>query len=398
MLENEFAELMNQALAPSAGGAPGGVLTPRERFCRCMHFQSVDRVPHWEFGYWNDTIRRFHKAGLPKQYDDNYKVEVHFGCEHPDYVSGHLGTKNHRKGVMVEVRGDTTIYRDGLGILHEVNTSGQDSIPHYLEFPVRDRATWTAFRDEFLPADIDARLPADLPRRGAELLRSTAPVGISFGSYLGWIRNWVGFENLAIMFCDDPGLVEEMVAHVAGITLRVLEKMLPHVSADFATGWEDICFNSGPLCSPAMFNAIVMPYLRPVLKLLRQHGVSVIYTDCDGDISKLVPLWLEAGQNCMFPIEVRGGTDPVLLRKQYGHEILLIGGFDKMALLAGKDAIRKELHRLAPVVADGGFIPHVDHRVQGDVDYDNYKYYVREKLSMLGFKPADIAAIEPLSR
>ncbi len=70
------------------------------------------------------------------------------------------------------------------------------------------------------------------------------PVGVSFGSYLGWIRNWVGFENIALMFYDDPELVEEMVAHVAGITQAVLERALPHVSADFAAGWEDICFNN----------------------------------------------------------------------------------------------------------------------------------------------------------
>jgi len=145
-----------------------------------------------------------------------------------------------------------------------------------------------------------------------------------------------------------------------------------------------------------MFDAIVMPHLRPVLKLLRTHGVDVIYTDCDGDITKLVPLWIGAGQNGMFPIEVRGGTDPVRLRKEYGHDVVLIGGFDKMALLKGRKAVLAELKRLEPVVADGGFIPHVDHRVQADVGYDIYRYFVREKLVMCGWKKQDIEAIEPL--
>ncbi|HOX05386.1 MAG TPA: uroporphyrinogen decarboxylase family protein [Planctomycetota bacterium] len=432
MLEKEFEALI-QASAKSGGGAKvSGTMTSRERFLRCMHFQSVDRIPHWEFGYWDETIRRFQAEGLPAKYNDNWSVEEYFGCEHPTYVPLKLGTINTRKQVVVEERGNTKIVRDGLGTLQEVISQGAGTIPHYLEFPVKDRASWQAFRDEFLTLDLDKRLPAanaeaakdaarslttpeaqksakagkqsaaadsagsGLPALGAKLLRSEVPVGVSIGSYLGWIRNWVGFENIALMFYDDPELVEEMVAHCSGITLKVLERALPHVSADFAAGWEDVCYNSGPICSPEMFNSIVMPHLRPVLKLLRTHGVDVIWTDCDGDITKLVPLWLEAGQNCMFPIEVRGGTDPVALRKQYGHDILLVGGFDKMALLKGKPAILAELKRLEPTVADGGFIPHVDHRVQADVGYDTYRYFVREKLAMCGWKKEDVEAIEPL--
>ncbi len=431
VLEKEFEALIQASAQASAGGGAraSGSMTPRERFRRCMHFQSVDRVPHWEFGYWDETIRRFHAEGLPAKYADNWSVEEYFGCEHPTYVPLKLGTINARKQVVVEERGNTKIVRDGLGTLQEVIRQGAGTIPHYLEFPVRNRETWRAFRDEFLPLDLDKRLPAaDAPAAkdasrslttaeaqksaadaggagavgsglaaiGARLLRSEVPVGVSIGSYLGWIRNWVGFENIALMFYDDPELIEEMVAHVAGIARTVLERTLPHVSADFAAGWEDICYNSGPICSPEMFDAIVMPHLRPVLKLLRTHGVDVIYTDCDGDITKLVPLWIGAGQNGMFPIEVRGGTDPVRLRKEYGHDVVLIGGFDKMALLKGRAAILAELKRLEPVVADGGFIPHVDHRVQADVGYDTYRYFVREKLVMCGWKKQDIEAIEPL--
>jgi hypothetical protein len=398
MLESEFREMVESSAQPSggAGPAPARGLTRRERFLRCMHFQSVDRVPHWEFGYWDETVKRFHAEGLPAGKDVNWKIEAFFGCEHPVYVPVSLGAINHRKEAVVEQRGNTKVVRDGLGVLKEVISRGGGTIPHFMEFPIRDRATWAAFRDEFLPLDIEKRAAGDIARRGAELLRSDRAVGITFGSYLGWIRDWVGFENLALMFYDDPGLVEEMVAHTAGITRAVLERVLPHVTVDFAHGWEDVCYNSGPICSPEMFRSIVIPHLKPVVRLLRQHGVSVVFTDCDGDVTKLVPLWLEIGQNCMFPIEVRGGTDPVRLRKEYGHDILLIGGFDKMAFLKGREAVLRELKRLEPVVADGGFIPHVDHRVQADVSYDLYRYYVREKLVMCGWRKEDIEAIEPL--
>ncbi len=29
-----------------------------------MRFEEVDRVPNWEFGFWDETIRGWHREGL----------------------------------------------------------------------------------------------------------------------------------------------------------------------------------------------------------------------------------------------------------------------------------------------------------------------------------------------
>jgi uroporphyrinogen decarboxylase len=64
------------------------------------------------------------------------------------------------------------------------------------------------------------------------------------------------------------------------------------------------------------------------------------------------------------------------LRAQYGRQIVMWGNVDKRALITGKEAIDAELARLAPVVAEGGFIPLVDHGVPDDVPLQNYLYYL----------------------
>ena len=89
--------------------------------------------------------------------------------------------------------------------------------------------------------------------------------------------------------------------------------------------------------------------------------------------------FLAGGINCMFPLEVAGGTDPVAIRKKYGHRALLHGGVDKMQLIKGPKAIEAELLRLKPIVDDGAFIPHVDHRCPMNVTLDNYKFYLKLK-------------------
>ncbi len=111
----------------------------------------------------------------------------------------------------------------------------------------------------------------------------------------------------------------------------------------------------------------------------------MIFTDCDGDITPIVDIWIEAGFTCQFPIEVAAGTDPLALRARFGERVLLIGGVNKRALIAGKDAIDREMERLAPLVAQGGFIPHVDHRCPPDVTFENYHYYLDAKKRILGF-------------
>jgi hypothetical protein len=78
----------------------------------------------------------------------------------------------------------------------------------------------------------------------------------------------------------------------------------------------------------------------------------------------------------MYPIEVgTWGGDPVAFRKKYGKDLLMMGGFDKHILSQGKKQIEVEVHRLAPVVAEGGYIPFPDHRVPPDVPYENYLFY-----------------------
>lgn len=82
---------------------------------------------------------------------------------------------------------------------------------------------------------------------------------------------------------------------------------------------------------------------------MHRYDVNVTWVDCDGDISLLIPLWLDVGVNCMFPIEVgTWGADPVELRKKYGKELLLMGGFDKRILAHSKEAIEAEIRRLTP--------------------------------------------------
>ena len=49
-----------------------------DRFRNLMEFKEVDRMPIIEWaGWWDKTIERWHKEGLPEHIVDRYQI-----CEH----------------------------------------------------------------------------------------------------------------------------------------------------------------------------------------------------------------------------------------------------------------------------------------------------------------------------
>ncbi|MFO8009062.1 MAG: uroporphyrinogen decarboxylase family protein [Candidatus Brocadiia bacterium] len=377
--------------------AQAGRMSHRERFRRTMHFQTVDRVPHWEFGYLPETIERWHAEGMPERYDDIPSVEAWFGVDPSRRVPFQDGLIPPFEGEweVLEEREDRRVVRQPDGAVLEEKTSGVKTIPHYIKFPIEGREDWERFKERLDPDD-PRRFETDYAALGRELLRADVPVGIGIGSYFGIPRNWIGFEGISVMLYDDRELVEEIVETLTQIYYRQIEAACRHIEVDFAAGWEDICFRSGPMLSPQMFREIVGPRLKRVCDLLREHGCTVIWTDCDGDVTPLVPVWLECGLNCMFPLEVHPGSDPVKFRQMWGHDILLRGGINKHLLAEGRQAILDELKRVEPIVEDGGFIPHGDHRIPETVSLENYRYYTRNKLAMLGWRDDEIAQVEGL--
>ena len=387
---------MAQSIVDSSRSA----LTHRERFRRQMHYQSIDRGVHWEFGYLQETLDRWHSEGLPAEItagEGAGSVEAYFGVDPSRGAPVAFGLCPDFKGEpkVVEKKAHSEILEFPSGLICEQKTDGIKTIPHYLKFPIANREDWKRFKERLDPATPD-RHKVDWKKVGEELRRADVPVGIGLGSYFGVPRDWIGFEQIALLVYDDRELVEEIVETLMQLFYSQLEIALKEVQPDFAAGWEDICFRNGPIISPQMFSEIVIPRLKRVTTLLRQHGCDVIWTDCDGDIRKLVPLWLDAGVNCMFPLEVHPGSDPVGLRKEYGKRILLRGGLAKYEFSKSRKEIIAELKRVEKIFEEGGYIPHGDHRIPEDVPYDNYKYYIREKLTMMGWKPGDINAVWPL--
>ncbi len=358
-------------------------MTTRERFNKVMHWQGVDRVPNMDFGYWDETITAWHKQGLPAYLKTNQDVERYLGLEGAEIIP-HLPVANGLyppfEDIVLEDRGKYRLVQNAEGNICEVPKEGT-SIPHYVRYVLEAPKDWQRFKRERLDYTRKDRI-GEVKKvvKGAHL--AGMPVRFNAGSLYGWLRNWMGVENFSLAIMNEREWVEEMMEHLTEMTIYLIEKTLPEVDIDVAWWWEDMCFNHGPLISPKLFEELMVPRYRRITDALRKYNVDISMLDCDGQIYQLVPGWLRGGINCMFPIEA-AHTDAVKLRQEYGKDILLIGGVNKVQLAKGKQAIDEELKRLRPLIEKGGYIPMVDHRVPPDVSFDNYLYYLEKRKEIL---------------
>lgn len=374
-------------------------MTPRERFLRTMNYGPRDRAPLIDLGFWAETIEAWHQTGLPADID-NRSADSFFGTDgfwryylSPEQTDGGglcdrgmIVPEGIRIGLMpffekrqLQDLGDQEILQigDGTRIRRHKTMS---SIPAHEAYLLTDRATWKRYyRDRLDPATPE-RYPRDwhlLDQLAGEAGRDHLLI-LPAGSLYGWIRNWMGVEGVSYLIYDDPAFFEEMIETITACILEVLARVLARGGIyDAAFYWEDMSYNGGPLISPRHFEHYLVPRYRRINELLHHHGITQIIVDSDGRLDELIPGWLDCGVNCVLPFEIgTTGADPLAYRRRFGRDLRMIGGFDKRILAASPEAIDREVQRLTPLVAEGGFVPACDHKIPPDVSLTNYRHYL----------------------
>jgi hypothetical protein len=365
-----------------------------DRFYRTYTYQSVDRVPDIEFGYWPQTIRRWLSEGMPVDLSDDEANEMFparldrfFGFEPEGHgIDLQLGMHPRFKEEIVERRGNSVIMRDTSGVLAQryENEVDESSIPHFLRFPVQTPEDWAGMKQRFDWADPTRNLlPGDI-WHARRAIRRGDMINVFCTGFYGQLRNWMGMEALSVAFYDYPAMIHDMVEHWAGLCAQQIERLPSDIVIDAVMWWEDMASKNGPLVGPKLFREFLQPGYHCVMEAARKRGCCLSMVDCDGNPHDIVRNWLEEGVNIMFPLEVAAGCDPYAWRKEFGKELLLRGAIGKEPLVRGGKAIDAELERIKPLLDQGGFIPHLDHLVPPDIPYSHYCDYLDKKRKLIG--------------
>jgi uroporphyrinogen decarboxylase len=371
-----------------------------------MRFEPVDRLPNWEMGYWASTIDRWYDEGLPAHPDAprglvpgagikgegfpwrapeprDASVRSYFQFDRGlEKVAGEWGVFPYFAPQVLAEDEQTVTRRDPDGTVVRVRKDSA-SLPHEVDWPVSDRASWEALKRERLQPDTPGRFPANWEQLLAHYGSRDFPL-ILGGPFLGAfsaLRTLFGFERVMYLFHDEPDLIDDVLSHLIGLWLALFEEVLAQTDVDCAYYWEDMSYKGGPMVSPRVFQRFLAPVYRRINGFFGAHSIDIILLDTDGDVWKLIPWLTEVGVSGLYPFEVRAGMDVAAVRRAYPH-LQMLGGIDKTALATGGAAIDRELERIVPVMCSGGYIPGCDHYVSPDVPWEHFVAY-RRKLARL---------------
>jgi hypothetical protein len=382
-----------------------GAMTERERFRETLLFGSPDRVlldPGGPSpgGPRESTLAAWRGQGLPagvnwyahlmQTLDIPYETptpRVDLG------ISFSMIPAFEEK--VLERRGNHILVQDWMGAIVEMPDvydfsylrAPKDFVSRrWHRFPVRSRRDWEENIKWRYDPRHPARLPPDFEARCRALRDRGHVLRVNFRGPFWQLRDWCGLEGLCLLMVDDPGFVQEMIDSYADFVLQTLAPLLARIELDYIQVAEDMAYKLHSMISPAMVRRFLLPTWRRWVEAIKASGCPIVCMHCDGYMAELLPLWIEAGFNCCYPVEVAAGNDIVAFRRQYGWEMAYIGGIDKRALAVGGDTLRAEVLRVVPpLLAEGGFIPACDHAIPPDVSWPNFVTYARLLAQLTGW-------------
>jgi len=370
-------------------------MTPLDRFHACMNYQPVDRVPNHEVGVWVQTKQRWREEGLATDdlHWDWFTGEPRWDLDPREYIDINFGMVPPYEEKVLSKDGDTEIIQRANGVISKALITGaaegmRMSMDEYISFPVTTPADFQELKKRFRPS-CPVRYPAHWPEfllPGWGLRRHPLILGRNCSTlgYYWRAREWMGTENLSYAWYDEPAMMHEMMEFITDFTIETARPVLAGgVKPDYVFINEDLSMKNGPLLSPDTYRTFIFPQLKRLVAWFKANGVRWVIIDTDGNCELVIPPFMEAGVDAIWPLERASDMDPLAIRKKFGRDLRLWGGVDKRELAKDFAAIDAHLRTLQPLVADGGFIPTVDHLVPPDVSLANFEHYMRRKHQLL---------------
>jgi len=337
-----------------------------------LNGQHPEVLCQFEWGYWRETLDRWRQEGMP--------------CDTTPWDAAGI-TYYHRVPVntrlfpafdqeVLSETADTRIVRDANGIVQEVSKHGT-AFPRFLKHPVESLADFESLKFRMNPDD-PSRFPDNWPQVAARLADrdSILVMGAVEISFFGWHRDLMGVENLLVAYYDQPQLIHAISRYHLDFLKRMYAKILPLIDFDFIFMWEDMSYKNGPLISPKLIREFMLPYYKDFIAFAKACTNLKVLVDSDGDVSQLIPLFMEAGVDGMLPFECAAGMDICAIRRQY-PDLIISGGIDKREIGKGRDAIDRELESKLPFMFERGrYLPTLDHHVPPEVSYADFQYYL----------------------
>lgn len=351
------------------------MMTSRERVQALLRHETPDQMGLFDH-FWPETIR---DHWLAQGFPADTSPEDYFGYD-MRFAGGWLDTTPLRgTQETVEETEECILLRQGNGAVMRY-WKHKSGTPEHVDFDCVTPARWEAiYKPPLLVLD-PTRVDVDGMRKSI----AAAHAQETFCCYGGLfvfelLRSTLGdvvmMESLAL----EPEWIEDFCRTYTDFYIKHLTYLFDEAGQpDGAFIYEDLGYNKGLFCSPTMYRELIMPFHRELFSFFHNRDMPVILHSC-GDTTEAVPLLIEAGIDCLQPMEVKAGMDVVALAGQFGDRLSFMGNLDVRVLESGdRAAIEAEVGgKMEALKARGAsYFFHTDHSVSPNVSLASYQYAI----------------------
>lgn len=343
---------------------------------RALSFRPPGRVPVFD-SFWPEFEERW-RAARPdaggESARDYYWVDLEVPVANECFFPSRAG---------IVRREGADVYRDdgwGRIIRTRLGTWFMEPVERVLRSPA------DLDRIEFEAAGLESRyegLVAEAARHRALGRAVFVKIG---GVFLRtcWFRGEPEF--LMDLVADRPyaaAVVEKVSAHLLAIGIESVRRTGPGGFGVWV--YDDMCNARGPMFSPAVFEAVFLPVYRRMVTALKAAGAPRVFLHCDGNLTPLLDLVVEAGFDGINPVEYGAGMDVCELLPRYWGRLSFVGGVCNTRVLPGgrPAEIRRHIERLVEAGRGGGLVLGT-HSIGPDIPVESYELYRRTALECGG--------------
>ncbi|MEX0653256.1 MAG: uroporphyrinogen decarboxylase family protein [Phycisphaeraceae bacterium] len=347
-------------------------MTGQERVAAMFDRRDHDRVPRHDT-FWSETIERWQREGLDGDRQtvlDLLESDFHglcwaWPCSFPE------------QEILVSEDHETRVTRDGHGktVRYWKHHSGT---PEHLGFDCDSRQKWEAI---YKPALLDTGLQVDpeaVRRRyriGREQQRWCFLSGVeSFEQ----TRALMGDEITLMAMAEDPDWIRDVShTHTSQVIRNFDAIMATGIEPDGVWIYGDMAFNHATMCSPTMYRELIWPDHKRLADWAHVHNMKLIF-HTDGDVNGVLDLYLEAGIDCLQPLEAKANMDVRRLAQTHGDRMALFGNINVMVMGTNdRDQIEHEVAtKFAAAMLTRGYAYHSDHSVPPTVSWETYQFII----------------------
>lgn len=350
----------------------------RERIKLALEHKESDRIPIQD-SLWDSTIKRWKSEGVPEEVNigDYFKYEMKYF--YPD-ISMQFPQE------ILDENDEYIIERNNFGEVIK-NHKNISTTPQVLDNTIKNKEDWENHKGRLvinnkrgisLKSNLDFSVVISI-EEGLGEFKKYYEHGkyMIYGVLVGFdlVQRYVGTERLLISVATEPTWVKEMFLENAKFIIKVYEHMESKgYKFDGVFIYDDLGYRNASLISPKHYKNLVFDMDKLICDYFHGKGLKVLLHS-DGNVNELIPFFIEAGIDCLQPLEVKANMDLVSLKRRFGEKMSFMGGIDTRLYSKKNIKLVEEEIKTKFKIAKrgGGYIYHCDHSIPHNVSLEQYK-------------------------